>query len=146
MNTEEFENIIKREVKKHIENMNNYDTSNITKIKKIKYLSKYLKAKEKYLLLDNQSEGVHSVDLNYVKSTTHKSLAEKIYKRDLAFDKMINAYIEISNIILTLPFWYQPLMHNAFIKGYSLKELAQKSNSTESEIKDGLNYCINFLK
>lgn len=71
----------------------------MTRKEKIECLSQYIKAKRRYDRLDTQLKSAGTVAYDEVKSTVHKSLAERIHDRDIAHEDMMKAYIEVDSLI-----------------------------------------------
>ena len=119
----------------------------LSNIEKINFLSRYKREKEKYIAYENQTNGVHSIDLNYVKSTVHPTLIDKIYRRDEAYAKMINSYIEINAIIARyIPCPNDVIMYDIFINGLSNEKITNKWHLQKGELNKILNYNLDLIK
>jgi hypothetical protein len=94
----------------------------MTKQEKIKYLQKYQRAKNHHEYLVNTLYNTHSVNYG-VKSTVHKSLAERIQEIDIAYEEKLRTYIEIDRII-----GGNIVLYYYFLSSYSLYEIAEVLN------------------
>ncbi len=147
----EYETVIKNTIDKCIDEMIDPKEENCFKLKehsridKFNYLNKYLKSKEKYEFLNNSIQGVHSIDFNYVKSSVHKSLINRIYERDIAFWDMVENYIELDKTLSKCPIKHKGILYDVFVNGYSFNEIENRHRIKKSEIKKMIDYCIDNL-
>lgn len=71
-------------------------------------------------MLNQQLKSVESIDINKIKSTVHKSMAERIHDKDKAYEKMMMTYIEIDSIIGDNAF-----LSYLFLLDYSMEDIAK---------------------
>lgn len=108
---------------------------------KINYLSQYMRTKRKYERIDQQLKGVQSIDLNKVKSTVHKSLAERIHERDQVYQEMMMYYVDIDNLVGD-----DIVLGYLFILCYPLEDIAKKLNTSKNKIRERLYKSLDQLE
>ncbi len=113
----------------------------MTRKEKIEYLSKYIKAKRKYDCLDTQLKSASSINYDQVKSTFHKSLAERIHDRDRAHEDMIRAYIEIDSLIGD-----DMILGYLFLLCYPIEDIAKTLNMTKNNVRKQLYNALDKLE
>ena len=100
---------------------------------KIKYLSRFIRARRKYEVLNQQLKSVESIDINKIKSTVHKSMAERIHDKDKAYEKMMMTYIEIDSIIGDNAF-----LSYLFLLDYSIEDIAKVMNVSKTKATNAI--------
>ncbi len=108
---------------------------------KIKYLSRFIRARRKYEVLNQQLKSVESIDINKIKSTVHKSMAERIHDKDKAYEKMMMTYIEIDSLIGDNAF-----LSYLFLLDYSIEDIAKTLNMTKNNVRKQLYNAIDKLE
>lgn len=107
---------------------------------KILYLGKFLKAKRKYEYLDQQLKNIKSIDLNAVKTTVPKTMAEKIYDRDKAGDEYLHWLWTIEKLIGD-----DNILGYVFLLGYSFDEAPKKLGMSKKKFKEEFYRHLNDL-
>ena len=97
---------------------------------KIEYLSQYIKAKRRYDRLDTQLKSAGTFAYDEVKSTIHKSLAERIHDRDIAHKDMMKAYIEVDSLIGD-----DIILGYLFILCYPIDDIAKTLKMTKKDVR-----------
>lgn len=108
-----------------------YQERNLSWIKK-RYLKLYKKYAQELEFLNNQIEGVRSIDVNHIKSTQGTTLTEKIYQIDIIRSRMeeiessINAIDDIRA---------RTVLGYRFLMGKSLAEIAKILSISVSNVR-----------
>lgn len=113
----------------------------MTREEKIKYLSRFIRARRKYEVLNQQLKSVESIDINKIKSTVHKSMAERIHDKDKAYEKMMMTYIEIDSIIGDNAF-----LSYLFLLDYSIEDIAKVMNVSKTKATNAIFKSLDELE
>ena len=70
---------------------------------KIVFLESYGKAKNKFEYLNSKLHGTASINYDQVRSTSNKSLVDRLQERDEAYESMLLAWLELDKVIKEYP-------------------------------------------
>lgn len=100
---------------------------------KIMYLSRFMRLKRKYERVDQQIKGLKSTDFNQVKTTVHKTLAERIHEKDQLYKEMIKAYHEVDSLVGD-----DIILGYLFICCYPVENIAKQLHMSKNKVKQQL--------
>lgn len=116
---------------------------------KIYYLEKYKRAKERYQELNEKLHDLQSVKYGHIKTTVHKTLAEKISEVDKAFYDKLDAFDVVKTIIDKSSykniFGYDSMLYAKFISLENDKDIANDHDLSLNELKKEINKRIDSL-
>lgn len=119
---------------------------NKNRLKTIYKLEQYKRSKEKYQTLQNQILGVHSIDYNYVKSSVHKTLVDKIHKKDIAYTEMLRSYQETLHLITHfVPFPEYLILMELYIENKPIDEIRKKYKLKRKDFDEWINNAIDHI-